>query len=271
MSGQRILENVRMIYDCFLFFNELEMLDIRLHELASVVDKFVIVESMKTFSRKDKPLYFNENKELFKDYLDKIIHVALKDFPEGDSWVAENFQRNAIILGLKSCKDDDVIMVSDVDEIPRSAIFKENRFDNIGCEIYRMVLRLFYYYLNTYFEDTTTSGSFIVNYKTFKYLGPDNIRNTVCRGTVIENGGWHFSYMGGIENIQLKISSFAHTELDNDIFNNAEYLKSRVDELISYHGYFPKGKPMIVVDPYTEGFLPQYVTDNLDKFKEFVR
>ena len=86
-----------MIYDCFTFFNEFDLLEIRLNELDSVVDKFVLVEATKTFSGKDKPLYFNENKNKFNKFLNKIIHVIVDEYPNlnGD-WVIENHQRNEI-------------------------------------------------------------------------------------------------------------------------------------------------------------------------------
>ena len=73
-----------MVYDCFQFFNELDILKIRLHVLNPVVDRFVISEATETFSGLKKPLYYEENKELFAEFADKIIHVVVEDTPEGD-------------------------------------------------------------------------------------------------------------------------------------------------------------------------------------------
>src|ERR1022692_3538362 len=85
-----------MIYDCFTFFDELELLELRLHELGDVVDKFVWVEATKTHSNKSKPLHYQENRVLFQAFHDQIIHVVVDDMPDSnDSWVLENFQRNA--------------------------------------------------------------------------------------------------------------------------------------------------------------------------------
>src|SRR3989344_1716902 len=82
------------IYDCFTFFNELDLLDLKLHELADHVDKFVIVESTVTFQGNPKPLYFQENKQRFAPFLDKIIHVVVSDTPtEGSAWDREHYQR----------------------------------------------------------------------------------------------------------------------------------------------------------------------------------
>jgi beta-1,4-mannosyl-glycoprotein beta-1,4-N-acetylglucosaminyltransferase len=71
-----------MIFDCFIFFNEFELLEIRLNELNDVVDKFVLVEATKTHQGKDKPLYFEENKKRFSDFSNKMIHIAVSDYPK---------------------------------------------------------------------------------------------------------------------------------------------------------------------------------------------
>lgn len=106
-----------MIYDCFTFFNELELLELRLNELAGIVDKFVLVEATQTHTNQLKPLYFQENRARFSAFRDKIIHVVVDDLPVSkDAWVPENFQRNAIARGLVNCQPDDFILVSDLDE-----------------------------------------------------------------------------------------------------------------------------------------------------------
>src|SRR5271156_187621 len=129
-----------MIYDCFTFFNELELLELRLNELAGVVVKFVLVEATKTFSNKPKPLHFQENRARFAAFENKIIHVVVEDAPDtSDAWVIERFQRNAIERGLRGCKPDDWVLVSDLDEIPRATVvdkmsreiqFHDNLFSN---------------------------------------------------------------------------------------------------------------------------------------------
>ena len=92
-----------MIYDCFSFFNELDLLEIRLNVLKDVVDKFVLVEAGETHTGKPKPLYFKENEARFAAFRDRIIYVAIERFPEvcTTSWARENWQRNAIAEGLK--------------------------------------------------------------------------------------------------------------------------------------------------------------------------
>ena len=111
----------QMIYDCFTFFNELELLELRLHELAGVVDKFVLVEATKTHSNQPKPLCYQENRSRFGEFQDRIIHIVVDDLPDAkNAWVLENFQRNGIGRGLTNCRPDDWVLVSDIDEIPRA-------------------------------------------------------------------------------------------------------------------------------------------------------
>ena len=108
------LDNL-MIYDCFSFFNELDLLEIRLNTLDSVVDKFVIVESTLTHTGNPKPLYYAENKKRFEKFKDKIIHIIVDEFPSFPdatnremAWIRENCQRNAILRGIpKTAKDND--------------------------------------------------------------------------------------------------------------------------------------------------------------------
>lgn len=108
------------IFDCFTFFKELDLLDIRLHELAPAVDHFVIVEAARTFSGEPKPLVFAENRGRFAAFDSKIIHVVVDDFPPARSaWDRESYQRRQIARGLATAAPDDFIIISDVDEIPR--------------------------------------------------------------------------------------------------------------------------------------------------------
>jgi beta-1,4-mannosyl-glycoprotein beta-1,4-N-acetylglucosaminyltransferase len=112
-----------MTYDSFVFFNELDLLEIRLAELSPVVDRFVIVESTRTFTGAEKPLWFWENRSSFAEFAERIVHVVVDDMPDGvDAWARERHQRNCIARGLQSCSDSDYILISDVDEIPRSEL-----------------------------------------------------------------------------------------------------------------------------------------------------
>ena len=114
-----------MVYDCFQFFNELDILKIRMNVLNDVVDRFVISESTVTFSGKKKPLYFAENRERFSEFDDKIVHQIVQDTPDVDPFQRDSFQKCAVKRPLeKMCTDDDIIIFSDVDEIPNPEVLK---------------------------------------------------------------------------------------------------------------------------------------------------
>ena len=111
------------IYDCFPFFNEWEVLEIRLNELYDHVDRFVIVESAESFRGLPKPFHFEEKRELYQTFADKISYIKVERHPEfGDNADDRaDYQKNQVLRGLKQCKKDDIILFSDVDEIPRAS------------------------------------------------------------------------------------------------------------------------------------------------------
>lgn len=202
-----------MIYDCFSFFNELDVLELRLEILSDVVDKFVLVEATKTHSNKHKPLYFSENKERFAKWSDKIIHIIVDTYPEfRTSWTYENYQRNCIMEGLKDCNDNDVIIISDVDEIPNpNKILEASKLSGIKC----LEMRMHNYYLNYWcYTSPKWSSAKILTYGDLRKPLDENLYSVVClpelnEGTTptkvrmyrkcipVSDAGWHFSYLGG--------------------------------------------------------------------------
>jgi len=268
-----------MIYDCFNFFNEFEILDIRLHELESCVDKFVLVEASKTHQGRDKPLYFDKNKQMFHNYLDKIIHIIVEDSPElsPKGWNIEFFQRDCIMRGLVGCGEDDIIILSDVDEIPRSTVIKNLNFSDMKGMFYTLEQRLHLYYLNTYFENIVWNGSCITNYGTLQNRSPqlfrDWVRDLRPKDMEIElkikNGGWHFTYLSSIEKMQEKIAGFSHSEFDNKEVNNPDHLSNCVSNLSHYAPNLTLGR--MKVEGFSECDLPFYVKENSDKFSKFIR
>lgn len=212
------------IYDCFPFFNELNILQMRLETLNPYVDHFVLCEMRKTHRGKDKELLFQNNKEIFSKYLDKIIYISPEDIPEyqemeKDNWILENFQRKKLINGLADCKEDDVIMISDVDEIPNPEIVKKikNYNNNSNCEDLSLLDEtamaleqdLFYYYFNNR-NRMKWYGTVVVRYKNLictQWMR--NMRNSL---PIIKNGGWHFSYFGDVKTIKLKTESIVDAQ-----------------------------------------------------------
>lgn len=179
-----------MIFDCFTFFDELDILDIRLNVLNEVVDKFVLVESTLTHSGHNKSLYFDINKEKFSPFLNKIIHVVVDDMDIINGvWEKENYQRNQIMRGLvNNANDEDCILISDIDEIPNSKLIK-----NINPEKNKIIgfkQRLFYYYLNCEQIGTSWIGTKALKFGTQKLVTPQYVRNYNNPDLlIIEKGG----------------------------------------------------------------------------------
>lgn len=243
------------IYDCFQFFNELDLLEIRLELLYEHVDYFVISETNKTHSDLDKPLFFEENKEKFSKYMDKIIHVK-EEFPsdilnmglkeEVDAYskqynkISERYdieesegqlkkhptfcrdylQKEFIKFGLVNCDDDDIIMISDLDEIPNPEVVKEIKENKLYNHC--VLQDCFYYHINT-MAHTNWYGNYVVKYEDTKNVSLTHLKNKRVDFTQIKNGGWHLSFMGGLNRVKDKIKSYAHQEFNNDyILNNLE-------------------------------------------------
>ena len=219
------------VYDCFLFFNELDILDVKLNELYDHVDYFVIVESVETFRGNLKPLYFEINKDRYRKFLDKIIHVILEERQLTDNpWDRERYQRNQISRGLLGCKLNDIVIVEDADEIVRASkipeiirLLTKNQTQYVKCR-----QNIYTYYLNRTDprsgEVTSWDGSIATSYTNVKYETPNGVRwgdansykEYKANTNTLDNAGWHFTYMGGIPKVQLKLESFSHSELDND-------------------------------------------------------
>ncbi|MCL2400032.1 MAG: hypothetical protein FWC91_09885 [Defluviitaleaceae bacterium] len=257
-----------MVYDCFLFFNEFDLLEIRLHVLSETVDKFVIVEADKSFSNNEKPYYFEDNKERYKQFLNKIIHIKIKEYPATrDAWEMERYQRNQIALGIAQCSDNDIILISDLDEIPNPEAI--NRYKKIGNGVYNLKQLHFDYFLNYQRcgKNNYWYNAKILKYKDFASAGytPQNIRTTK-NNKYIKKGGWHFSFCGGIQNIILKIQSFSHQE-----FNNVNYINDKLEYKIRMGlDLFDRSNIRLIPIKISSKKHPKYVVDNQEKYSHLI-
>ena len=280
-----------MVYDCFTFFNELDILELRLNELDEVVDFFVLVEASRTHQNNEKPFYFEENKLRFEKFLPKIIHIKLEKYPlfipiinPFTPWKIENYQRNAIVKGLKNCKKEDIILISDVDEIPKASIIKEYVSKGIN-QIYGLRMSMFLYYFNNqliYDEGTQLSieeskdgiwhCTALLPYYLMKQ-NPQKIRKNVMRTIrrkevykIISNAGWHFTDIGGVEKIINKLKSFAHSEFNNSNFTDKEVIENK---LKSGQDVLDRNVKFNVLTDLSS--LPKYLQKEsiLEKFKDY--
>lgn len=288
-----------MIHDCFIFFNEFDLLEIRLNELDPVVDRFVIVEATLTHQGKPKPLHYLENKDRFAAWHHKIVHVVVDEYPGepgGDAFFYEIHHRNGIIKGLKGCSPDDQVMVSDVDEIPRPAMVREVA-RSTGVRIFRQTM--YYYYLNCRNITTFGGGEYawngtvmlrlgdinapIQDYRHFSirkrgHFHPKPLNRLYWRLTLgwealrrgwrvrfVRDGGWHFSYLGGVDKIIEKLESFSHVEYNNPTFKD----RARIEAAIS-RGEDIFGRDFRYRFVPIDGSYPQYILAHRERFAKFI-
>lgn len=227
-----------MIVLFFIFYNELDLLTYRLDLLNNVVDYFIIVESTHTFIGKEKPLFYCDNKHLFENYNKKIIHIIVDDFPykypnvniaNNDVWKNEFYQRNAISRGIKhinDLSDSDVIIISDLDEIPDPNTLSKIKNCTIPVDINILEMDFYYYNLNTKMNEMWSHCK-IISYKKYNELNIDC--NTIRHLNIpkIRNGGWHLSYFGDKYFIQNKIQNFSHQEFNIPQYTDLEKIEER--------------------------------------------
>lgn len=231
-----------MVYDCIPFFNEIDILKLRLNILNPIVDKFIIEEATVTFSGEPKELCFEKNKELFREFLPKIEYIVVDNSPVNTTThLRDKFQKNALEKGLVGATEDDIIILSDVDEIPNPKVLKEiiEGFDK--HKIYHLAQRMFYCFLNM--EEVSGSllsitgefpgverrmwlGSKVFSKKSIPEDGIIQLREasvTSPDAVRVADGGWHFGYMGNAgekdvaKRIGTKVVAAAHQEYNDEI------------------------------------------------------
>lgn len=236
------------LIDCFIFYNELNLLNFRFAELYDSIDYFIIVEATRTFVGKKKELFYENNKHLFSQYSDKIIHVIVDDMPDSNNpWVLERHQRRCIERGLKTLHLDpnDIIIISDADEIPDTNTVKQimNSVESSNTSntfIYNLIQDLYYYNITCKCNDIW-KASLIINHSTYndKYnRDPQEVRDAIVHNQLssIEKGGWHFSYFGGVDFIKNKIQNFSHQECNNKNNLNEENMLEKIKNCKDLYG-----------------------------------
>lgn len=251
-----------MTYDLFSYSGEADMLEIRFNMLNKYVDKFIIVEGTETFSGLPKPLYWVERGERFEEWEDKVIYCIVSKYVDNDilkqlenrdyvdqpAFQRAFYQKEMLrkVLETQEPDDEDLIYYGDVDEI-----WKPQEIDD---EVYKLRQICYSYYLNNRSPEDWR-GTIVTKYKNLRggclndmRANPVNIR---------ENGGWHFTNMGGLEAIQLKIASYDHQEANIPIITNGlgDRLKANVD-------FLGRGFEFWV----DESQLPEYLLENKERW-----
>jgi len=272
------------VFDCFPFFNELDVLDMRLNILNDQVDYFVLVESKRSHQKKPKQLYYEENKHLFEKFNKKIIHIVKPDEPDNFGRevtpvvaLQEEIDHRNYIRHLSDyieLKETDVFVISDVDEIPKltSDMLTQSRLTLEHLHFVYNFNNIFTSPLNL--KDWT--GTIIVNYDDFlsesrkwekdtKYKG--YFRDCLPTGSEgvrhIKNAGWHLSYFGDEEHIKTKLDNFCHPEVNTQSMNN---IKDHINSGTDFLGWFRHGTINQVTD---YSCLPEYVLNNKEKYSKF--
>lgn len=257
-----------MIYDCFPFCKELMMLELRLNALSPVVDKFVLVEATHTYSGYKKRLYYDEVKDskVFAPFKDKIIHIIFDEQPESLPIPArvrryfETKQKNIAEQGFADAKPDDIIIVSDVDEIINPKVFPLMELIFVPC---KLKMKMFYYYFNNKINRPWMWPAFcrFKDYQTAQVLrlGGDYHKN------IIVNAGWHFSDVMTPDEIVTKIGSICHTEYDTDYFKDADRVRKCIE---ANEDVYERAGVSFTIEPLE---APDYLMNNTEKYKEFIK
>jgi hypothetical protein len=215
-----------MIVDCFTFFNEFDLLELRLRTLDDVVDRFVLCEAPFTFRGEPKPLYFREHRlERFARWRDRLTVLTYPGPPSDSPWVNEWGQRDFLATALTDCAGDDLVLIGDCDEIPDPR-YAARRPAEGGMLVHRMMLAAGY--VNRVYAggaaswDGTRAGSraAFARYGTLSEVR----KRPVAECEIIESG-WHFSSLGGAAVMERKMRSYSHSEFDVPYFRDLRRLE----------------------------------------------
>lgn len=282
-----------MVYDCFPFFNELDILKMHLSIMDPLVDRFIIEEARYTFSGQPKELCFEANKEMFSKWLPKIDYIVVDECGDGmETHVRDKFQKNHLIQGLNNISDTDVIIFGDVDEIPNPDIIKKLIDNYDPSKVYHLAQRMFYCYLNMeevsgsllaitgkfpdelrigesgQIEHAMWLGTKVFSKQSIPKDGIIDIREVSpqdSRSVRVANGGWHFGYMGSkhetdvAKRIGTKVVAAAHQE-----YNSEDYLKEAKDRLLLGEDIFRRNAEFVRVD--IDESYPEYLRDNMSEY-----
>ena len=280
------------VFDSIIFFNELELLEMRLNILNDVVDYFVVTESPFTVSGNEKPLYYAENKDRFGKFNDKIIHHVTEEIPNDYNHLLEKtkfhcaykendpygtpmidlpvryqralFNRNNSAFGIEkgNPKPEDIIITSDADEILDPRVLENlDWFD--GYNHYVATGPAYYFKLNFKYQDDWM-GPRICNWFKLSDTTVDQLRQDHRNAYRIEDAAWHFSFLGDADNFKLKLASYEHTE------NNSASVTANAEEKVE-RGLDPLGRGQMYQAVPIDDTYPEYILKNQEKYSSLIK
>ena len=263
-----------------MYFDEDLILDLRLNILNNYVDKFVIAEATKDHTGKDKKLNFNINN--FSKFKNKITYINVEDMPTNLKFYKKNWpvhhlrdqhQRNALARGYENSSDDDLIMISDIDEIPDPEKIKifdiKNKYACFIQKNFQSKINL----LNI--SDKNWMGTKIIKKKNIK--SPQWLRNIKTakppfwkfykprQPQLIYEGGWHFSFLKNPKGISKKIQSYSHSEYNKSTYTDEKKIAERINNRTDI---FDRNFKYAKID--IDDTFPKYILENINKYKDWI-
>lgn len=269
-----------MVIDCVTYNGEADILEIRLNVLDEYVDQFIIVEFDKTFSGKDKPAYYLQHEKRFEKWSDKIKYINFRDVDYlkykalaesspntqgAEHWKTEFMMKECIKDALAHLNDDDIVFIGDVDEIWNPLNFEKVKSSLLENEVYKIIQLVYVYNLNNK-SNEPWAGTIISQYKNIKDKCLNHIRSNKSLSMITSFSreyGWHFTSMGGYEEVKRKLND-SYTE---ETYNNP-IIQANLQKNISEVKDFLNRPFTYSID---ESDWPQYLKDNREKYKHLLK
>lgn len=252
------------IYDTFMYFNEIDLLEIRLNELNDVVDYFVIVEALESFRGSHKGYRLEQHWDRIAKFQDKIRYIKLEHYDAENDWAREDWMRNQILRGLYDCEKSDLVLLSDLDEIPPRE-FIEPLNEAVQKElIIKLKMKVYKFFLNRLTgNDYSWNGTLAIkgSMLTLPHLNqtsypPNHLRTyLICQNSIKEYfpewfpdknelttwfGGWHFTSVGGFEKYRDKVTNYLHWRNPHPSSYQAWRNEANCQQLVEIDESFPK-------------------------------
>jgi beta-1,4-mannosyl-glycoprotein beta-1,4-N-acetylglucosaminyltransferase len=286
------------VYSATQFCNEIDLLYLRLEILDPLVDYHIITESNITHSGISKPFNYEDNMEIFKKFWPKIKYQKFSQFPKSyehlDPDTTDNellklvyqklnahthwpknhngygndaIEKEIVLLQMGDCKPEDIIISSDLDEIPDPKSLKEVLDNFEPDKVYNFKQRMFYYYLNIEKEDNWI-GPTVMTFEKFKYGSVSDFR-LHRRDYLVNPGGWHWSYMGGVDKVKDKVEAINEYQFNVPIVK--DNLKANIDNcLVNGHDLFYRPCKFWKVPINLENY-PAYLVEHIDEYKDYIK